>query len=64
MKKVSSFIIIAAFALVFASCNSGANKSKSSELSGSAAEKAYVKPGEHDEFYAFISGGFNGQLSV
>ena len=24
----------------------------------------YVPPGEHDEFYAFLSGGFSGQLSV
>ena len=33
-------------------------------LTGNAAEKVYVAPGEHDEFYAFISGGFSGQLSV
>ncbi len=64
MKKITSIVVIAAIALVFASCNSGSNNSNSSALSGSAAEKAYVKPGEHDEFYAFISGGFNGQLSV
>ncbi|NPA80260.1 MAG: nitrous oxide reductase, partial [Thermotogae bacterium] len=30
----------------------------------SAAEKVYVAPGEYDEFYAFFSGGFNGQLMV
>jgi len=33
-------------------------------LSSNAAEKVYVAPGEHDEFYAFISGGFSGQVSV
>lgn len=33
-------------------------------LSDDAAEAAYVAPGEYDEFYAFISGGFSGQLSV
>ena len=33
-------------------------------LSSSAAEKVYVAPGEHDEFYAFVSGGFSGQLAV
>ncbi len=38
-------------------------KSKSA-LSSNAAEKVYVAPGEHDEFYAFISGGFSGQLAV
>ena len=33
-------------------------------LSGDAAERVYVAPGEYDEFYAFISGGFSGQMSV
>jgi len=33
-------------------------------LSSGAAEKVYVAPGEYDEFYAFISGGFSGQLAV
>jgi len=31
---------------------------------GDAARKAYVAPGEYDEFYAFMSGGFSGQVSV
>ncbi len=30
----------------------------------SAAEKVYVAPGEYDEFYGFMSGGYSGQLSV
>ncbi|MEX2528657.1 MAG: Sec-dependent nitrous-oxide reductase [Gemmatimonadota bacterium] len=29
-----------------------------------AAERVYVAPGEYDEFYAFLSGGYSGQLSV
>lgn len=29
-----------------------------------AAEKVYVPPGKYDEFYAFMSGGFSGQVSV
>ncbi|MCX8011212.1 MAG: Sec-dependent nitrous-oxide reductase [Ignavibacteria bacterium] len=29
-----------------------------------APSKVYVKPGEYDEFYAFMSGGFSGQVSV
>jgi len=32
--------------------------------SGSAAEKVYVKPGEHDAYYAFLSGGHSGQIYV
>ena len=64
MKKLFNltigFIIIA---LVFTSCNNGESKSNSA-LSSNVAEKVYVAPGQHDEFYAFISGGFSGQLSV
>lgn len=33
-------------------------------IGSNAAEKVYVAPGEHDEFYAFMSGGFSGQISV
>jgi nitrous-oxide reductase len=31
---------------------------------GDAAQRVYVAPGEHDEFYGFFSGGYSGQLSV
>ena len=27
-------------------------------------EKVYVAPGKYDEFYAFMSGGFGGQVGV
>ena len=30
----------------------------------SPAQKVYVAPGEYDEFYGFMSGGFSGQVSV
>jgi nitrous-oxide reductase len=30
----------------------------------SAAEAVYVAPGEYDEFYAFMSGGFSGNITV
>jgi len=33
-------------------------------LSSDAASKVYVAPGKHDEMYSFLSGGFNGQVSV
>ncbi|HEY1055434.1 MAG TPA: hypothetical protein VGE24_09870, partial [Emticicia sp.] len=29
-----------------------------SELAGDAAQKVYVAPGTHDEFYNIVSGGF------
>ncbi|NVK53138.1 MAG: Sec-dependent nitrous-oxide reductase [Flavobacteriaceae bacterium] len=59
--KLVSFLIIAS--LAFISCGDKNGKKKGA-LSSSAAEKVYVAPGEHDEFYAFISGGFSGQLAV
>lgn len=68
MKKLSIVSIMAILlATVMVSCNGNAKKSESASgalSSTSAAEKVYVKPGEHDEFYGFISGGFSGQLSV
>ena len=33
-------------------------------VEGDAAAKAYVSPGQYDQFYNFVSGGFSGQLSV
>ena len=31
---------------------------------GDAASKVYVKPGEHDAYYAFLSGGHHGNIYV
>src|SRR5688500_2186526 len=39
-------------------------KTPESASVGDAATKVYVAPGKYDEFYNFVSGGFNGQLSV
>lgn len=76
MKKgmISSLSILLATLLVGAvGCEDiGAPKTKVEKaattsggvLGKSMAEKAFVPPGEYDEFYAFISGGFSGQLSV
>jgi len=33
-------------------------------MAGDAASRVYVPPGSYDEFYAFFSGGFSGQLTV
>jgi len=41
------------------------NCSQSNNLgSDDAAKKVYVAPGDKDEFYAFMSGGFSGHVSV
>lgn len=63
MKNLLKSIVAILSILVFTGCNNQGS-SKSGALSSSAAEKVYVAPGEHDEFYAFVSGGFSGQLSV
>ncbi len=47
-------------AILFFGCPS----SKKGLVEGDAAVKVYVPPGKHDEFYAFLSGGFSGQVSV
>lgn len=66
MKNIlKSVIAILCMLVAYTSCNnSGKSDSKSGALAGNVAEKVYVAPGDHDEFYAFISGGFSGQLSV
>ena len=67
MKKMFKFFAgLFAVSMIMTSCNNSTSNTKSNTgaLSSSAAEKVYVAPGEHDEFYAFVSGGFSGQLSV
>lgn len=61
IKLILTVLIAAVFTL---GCGNSGQKPASSALSGDAASKVYVAPGEHDEFYAFISGGFSGQLAV
>jgi nitrous-oxide reductase len=62
-------VLLAGAAVLMAACSGNTGQKDTLLASGgalgkSAAEKVYVKPGEHDEFYAFMSGGFSGQLSV
>ena len=64
MKTIlKSIAAVFSILVTFTSCNN-ASKSNAGALSSNAAEKVYVAPGEHDEFYAFVSGGFSGQLAV
>lgn len=60
MKK---FLLILMALPILALVSCGGNTQKSAVKTG-AAEKAYVAPGELDEFYGFMSGGFSGQLAV
>ncbi|WP_415062292.1 Sec-dependent nitrous-oxide reductase [Bdellovibrio sp.] len=51
-------------ASLFACTPKKSSNSGGAAISKNAAEKVYVAPGKHDEFYAFLSGGFSGQLAV
>jgi len=61
MKNVLSFLFFAILTMLIPSCKP---KDLGSAVSGDAAAKAYVAPGQYDEFYNFVSGGFSGQLSA
>lgn len=62
MRKSLNLMAVAMLLLAIA----GACKPKNagSAVSGDAAGKAYVPPGQYDQFYNFVSGGFSGQMSV
>ncbi|MEK6481351.1 Sec-dependent nitrous-oxide reductase [Catalinimonas sp. 4WD22] len=63
IKKCATIALSAAF--IFACTPQGTNNDSGGVMSVSnAASKVYVAPGNHDEFYAFMSGGFSGQISV
>ncbi|MGK9369101.1 Sec-dependent nitrous-oxide reductase [Melioribacter sp. Ez-97] len=60
MKTLSKIILLLAVSLALVNCTGNKQEGDFSK----AASKVYVAPGQYDEFYAFMSGGFNGQLSV
>jgi len=62
-KRVTIGTLVAiAVAGTFYAC---AGTQKPSTLTtGDAASRVYVAPGSYDEFYAFLSGGYSGQLAV
>ncbi|MDD4974975.1 MAG: Sec-dependent nitrous-oxide reductase [Bacteriovorax sp.] len=68
IRKGHKFLLVLGVILVgllTSQCTKRAKTSTSSDrLSANAAQKAYVAPGKYDEFYAFLSGGFSGQVAV
>ncbi len=66
-KQLKSLLItsVTMMLLVFFVISCNTNQSvNSGALNNDAANAVYVAPGEHDEFYGFMSGGFSGQISV
>ncbi|HPR01338.1 MAG TPA: Sec-dependent nitrous-oxide reductase [Saprospiraceae bacterium] len=59
------FLLTVALLLVSNGCNTtGGPGSGGLVTNAGAAEEVYVAPGQYDEFYAFLSGGFSGQIGV
>jgi len=53
--------VLIASMVIFKSCKP---KNIASAVTGDAAARTYIAPGKYDEFYNFVSGGFNGQIGV
>ena len=60
--KINS-LLIAGLAFFAVSCDQG-NRTGNGALSSNIAEKVYIAPGERDEQYGFLSGGYSGNLTV
>ncbi|MBL0023730.1 MAG: Sec-dependent nitrous-oxide reductase [Saprospiraceae bacterium] len=62
MKTNKITLVILTIVAIFAtSCRP---KNAGTAIKGDAANKSYVAPGQYDEYYNFVSGGFSGQMSV
>lgn len=57
----TKIITLAIATLFFTACQ---QRDAKTVVEGDAASQAYVPPGEHDEFYAFMSGGYSGQITA
>jgi nitrous-oxide reductase len=62
-KNLTKALWVFALVLVTLSCGQNSKNDKGA-LGSNLAERSFVPPGQHDEFYAFVSGGFSGQLAV
>ena len=58
MKKIIFGIL--GLTIVFTACKNP----KGGAINSNIAKESYIAPGELDEYYAFMSGGFSGQLAV
>ncbi len=62
--KLPFFIILISSLFFYTGCNRGGNGNTGALGTQDAAQRVYVPPGEKDEYYAFMSGGYSGQVSV
>ncbi len=60
-KFMKIFLASLSLALLMGSCKP---KNMGTAVSSDMAAKSFVPPGQYDEYYNFVSGGFSGQLSV
>ncbi|MBZ9787552.1 Sec-dependent nitrous-oxide reductase [Psychroflexus sp. CAK57W] len=64
MKTIQKLLLGLGAGLLLVGCGNNSNDNSSGAMASSNAEQVYVAPGEHDEFYAFMSGGYSGNLTV
>ncbi len=62
--KIITLIFTVPSLFFYTKCNQAGNGSSGALGTANVAEKVYVAPGEKDEYYAFMSGGYSGQVSV
>ena len=61
---LAALVVGSGIVLAYACAPTGAKQPNTALVGGDAAQAVYVAPGKYDEFYAFLSGGFNGQVGV
>jgi nitrous-oxide reductase len=61
---LAAIVVGSAVVLAYACAPTGVKRPNTALVGGDAAQAVYVAPGKYDEFYAFLSGGFNGQVGV
>lgn len=64
LHPMRKWYVLATALTILTGLNACKPKTAGTAVSGDAAQKVYVAPGEYDEFYSFTSGGFSGQVSV
>ena len=64
MNKIGKYLLSITALIFLTSCGGNGNNGNSGAMASSKAEKVYVAPGEHDEYYAFFSGGYSGNITV